>query len=229
MGLRIWRGRRGGTIKFPLRLPPNPVRLCRFDEHSEEKSHGGEIFFSGRDAITLSVGLIVPPGGGRDLVSPFCSDYLENIMISDNILNALGPCGLHCEKCFAHIDGEIRKYSSMLLEKLGNFDIYAKRFETLLDNPIFSKYPDFKMMLEYFASENCKGCRKETCKLFKNCGVRHCHQEKNIDFCFQCEDFPCTKTNFDSDLEKRWVQLNSRIKEVGIEAYFSETKDKPRY
>ena len=61
-------------------------------------------------------------------------------MTSDQVLEALAPCGLSCEKCFAHVDGDIRKYSLKLKEKLGNFDIYAKRFETLLGDPIFEKY-----------------------------------------------------------------------------------------
>jgi len=147
----------------------------------------------------------------------------------DQILDALSPCGLSCKKCFAHVDGDIKKYSLKLKEKLGNFDMYAKRFETLLDDPIFKKYPDFKIMLDYFASDNCKGCRNENCKLFKRCGVRRCHQEKKLDFCFQCDDFPCNKTNFDEDLQKRWGKLNERIRKVGIENYYSETKDKPRY
>jgi len=150
-------------------------------------------------------------------------------MTSEKILDALAPCGLSCEKCFAHESGEIRKHSLKLQEKLGNFDLFAKRFETLLGNPIFKKYPDFKMMLDYFSAENCRGCRKESCKLFENCGVRSCHQEKNLDFCFQCDEFPCDKTNFDDNLRKRWIQLNERIREVGIENYYAETKDKPRY
>jgi len=150
-------------------------------------------------------------------------------MTNEKILNALAPCGLSCEKCFAHESGDIRKHSLNLKEKLGNFDIYAKRFETLLGDPIFKKYPDFKIMLDYFAAENCKGCRKENCKLFENCGVRSCHQQKEIDFCFQCDEFPCDKTNFDEHLQKRWVKLNERIREIGIERYYAETKDKPRY
>ena len=150
-------------------------------------------------------------------------------MAYDKILDALSPCGLSCEKCFAHIDGDIRKYSLKLKEKLGNFDMYAKRFETLLDNPIFRKYPDFKIMLDFLAAENCRGCRKENCKIFKKCGVRSCHQEKNLDFCFQCDEFPCDKTNFDEDLQNRWIKLNERIRKVGIENYYNETKDKPRY
>ncbi len=150
-------------------------------------------------------------------------------MPDQKILDAISPCGLNCSKCFAHVEGDIRKLSRELKEKLGNFDIYAKRFETLLNDPVFKKYPDFKIMLDYFASENCKGCRKENCRLFKNCGVRSCHQEKKVDFCFQCDDFPCEKTNFDEDLQKRWIALNEKIREIGVEKYYAETKDKPRY
>ncbi len=116
-------------------------------------------------------------------------------MANEQTKAALAPCGLSCEKCFAHVDGDIRRYSLKLKEKLGNFDIYAKRFETMLNEPIFKKYPDFKEMLDYFATENCKGCRNEQCRLFTNCGVRRCHQEKQIDFCYQCDAFPCSRTN----------------------------------
>ena len=150
-------------------------------------------------------------------------------MTSDHILNALGPCGLNCEKCFAHVDGDIRKLSLKLKEKLGNFDVYAKRFETLIGDPIFTKYPDFKLMLDYFTKGICTGCRNEICEHYKDCGVKSCHQQKNVDFCFQCDEFPCNKTNFDEHLHKRWIKLNERIREIGIENYYTETKDKPRY
>ena len=117
----------------------------------------------------------------------------------------------------------------MLKEKLGNFAPYAKRFEELLHDPVFSKYSDFKIFLDHLASENCKGCRKENCKLFKDCGARSCHQEKSVDFCFQCKDFPCENTHFDENLKARWTILNREIREKGLEIYYTETKDKPRY
>lgn len=145
------------------------------------------------------------------------------------VKESIAPCGLCCETCFAHVDGDIRKYSLKLSEKLGNFHINAKRFETLLDDPIFSKYPAFKEMLDYFASENCKGCRNEQCKLFKNCGVRGCHQEKQIDFCYQCDEFPCEKTNFDSGLYKGWVIINEKIRVMGIEKYCEAAGSRSRY
>jgi hypothetical protein len=101
-------------------------------------------------------------------------------MTYEQIKAALGPCGLNCEKCFAHVDGDIRQYSLKLKEKLGNFEPYAKRYETLLKEPVFKNYPAFKEMLDYFASENCRGCRNEQCKMFKDCGVRPCHQKKRL-------------------------------------------------
>lgn len=142
---------------------------------------------------------------------------------------ALAPCGLSCEQCFAHVDGEIRRYSLKLKEKLGNFEGYAKRFETMLGEPIFKKYPDFKEMLDYFASENCRGCRNEQCKLFKECGIRPCHQDKQVDYCYQCDEFPCSKTNFDENLQKVWVIVNEKIKKSGVEQYCEKTKTRHRY
>lgn len=97
----------------------------------------------------------------------------------------LGPCGLHCGKCFAFSEGDINKLSKQLESALGNFNIYAERFLDMLDKPIFSKYPDFKKFLHYLTTVNCAGCRKEKCKLFKNCGVRSCSEEKVVDFCFR--------------------------------------------
>jgi len=145
------------------------------------------------------------------------------------IKDRLAPCGLHCGKCFAFIEGDIAKNSKELQNNLGDFSIYAQRFVDLLDKPIFKKYPDFKQMLDYLAVSDCKGCRNENCKLFKNCKVRLCSEEKRVDFCFQCSDFPCNNTGFDEHLNKRSIDINMRMREIGVEEYYNEIKDKPRY
>jgi hypothetical protein len=150
-------------------------------------------------------------------------------MNADIIKDTIAPCGLCCETCFAHINGEIRNLSIRLKEKLGNFHINAKRFETLLGDPIFKKYPEFKEMLDYFAAEHCQGCRQEQCKLYRNCGVRPCHQEMGVDFCFQCDRFPCDRTHFDEGLYKGWVAINKIIRDKGIEAYCEKARTRPRY
>ena len=50
-----------------------------------------------------------------------------------------------------------------------------------------------------------------------------------MDFCFQCDEFPCEKANFDEHLRRRWIAMNERMKEAGVETYYEETKDEPRY
>jgi len=142
------------------------------------------------------------------------------------ILTFLAPCGLSCRKCFASSNGEIGYHSKKLKELLGNFDIYAERFSSFL--PQFVDYPTFKKMLAYFAAPDCLNCRQGTCK-YANCGVVDCYKKMGVDFCFQCDDFPCNNTNFDSHLERRWKQMNFRMKEVGVQAYYEETKHLCRY
>ena len=144
----------------------------------------------------------------------------------EQILEHLAPCGLNCRKCFAHTKGDITLHSQALQECLGAFDIYAQRFSTF--EPAFENYPAFKEMLALFAQPACDGCRQGTC-LYPNCGVITCYKEKGVDFCFRCDEFPCDKTNFDPHLRRRWRQMNRRMQEVGVKAYFEETKDLPRY
>jgi hypothetical protein len=144
----------------------------------------------------------------------------------EDILRELAPCGLDCRKCFAHKDGSIGRTSEELERLLGSFDNYAERFSASL--PVFTNYPAFKELLTYFTQADCRGCREGDCR-FPKCEVLACCQAKGIDFCAQCDEFPCEKTSFDADLKRRWIQMNSRMKEVGVEAYFAETRDSPRY
>jgi hypothetical protein len=150
-------------------------------------------------------------------------------MLTDEIKEQLGPCGLYCGKCFAFEKGPVKKHSIELRNALGNFDVYAQRFTTLLEEPVFENYPRFKEMLDFFTEGYCKGCRKDNCKLFKECKVRECAWEKQVDFCFECREFPCNHTGFDENLEKRWIYINKRMKDIGVEKYFDEIKDKSRY
>ena len=99
----------------------------------------------------------------------------------------------------------------------------------MLNEPLFLKYSDFREMLELFSVGKCKGCRKEKCVILKNCKVRECSENKDIDFCFECSDFPCDNTGFDEHLHKRWKDINIKMRAVGVESYYNEIKDKPRY
>jgi len=145
------------------------------------------------------------------------------------IKSRLAPCGLHCGKCFAFSEGDISQLSTDLRCSFGNFDIYAERFVAMLNEPLFLKYSDFREMLEFFSKGKCRGCRKEKCVIFKSCKIRECSENKVVDFCFECSDFPCEDTGFDEHLHKRWRDINIKMKVDGVEAYYDEIKDKPRY
>lgn len=140
----------------------------------------------------------------------------------------LAPCGLHCGKCFAFRDGEIRDAAARLQKYLGNFSPYAERFAEQVD-PVFEQYPAFASFLDYLANVSCGGCRAEKCKFYKGCQVRPCSGEKQIDFCCECPEFPCDHTGMDENLYRRFVANNQRIKEIGPEAYYDEIKDTARY
>ena len=106
---------------------------------------------------------------------------------------------------------------------------YAERFVDLINEPTFKNYPEFKKLLHYFTVASCPGCRETDCHLFKGCNVKSCYKEKQVDFCFQCDEFPCDKTGFDEHLKKRWIKMQQRMKEVGVEKFYEETKEGPRY
>ena len=143
-------------------------------------------------------------------------------------MKRIAPCGLHCGKCFAFTEGTIHQEAGKLQRDLGDFGPYAKRFTTALD-PVFEKYPEFATFLDYLANAECRGCRAEKCKFYKGCKVRACVEEKGIDFCFQCDEFPCDHTGLDDNLYQRSVAINRRIAEIGVVAYYREVKDTPRY
>ena len=142
------------------------------------------------------------------------------------ILEKLATCGLNCYKCFANSEGIIRETSIKLRNTLGAFDSYAERFSTFL--PLFQNYPSFKDILLYLTRENCNGCRSGSC-FYPECGVKNCYKSKGVDFCYQCDEFPCDKSNFDNHLKKRWIEMNKEMKELGVKQYYQKTKDEPRY
>jgi len=142
------------------------------------------------------------------------------------ILKTLAPCGLNCVKCASFSEGDIKRHASELKRLLGSFDGYAERFSDFM--PAFKNYPAFKELLDHFTQAGCRGCRQGDCK-YPNCGVAACYKQKGVDFCFQRNEFPCEKTNFDPNLKQRWLKMNIRMKEIGVKAYFEETRNLPRY
>lgn len=75
----------------------------------------------------------------------------------------------------------------------------------------------------------CNGCRTETKTAYcKNCFMIECASSKGIDFCGECQEYPCDRLKeFQSKMPHR-VELwksQERIKEIGWEKWFHEMVD----
>lgn len=151
-----------------------------------------------------------------------------HIVNYNDILEITAPCGIDCKKCVAYYDGYIKEPSTRLKELLGNFDGPAERFSKFY--PAFSNYQSFKEMLQFFVDAKCPGCRNGHPQ-FPNCGVATCPKIESgeADFCFQCGEFPCDRPEFHPSLDERWRRKNKRMAEIGVEEFYKETIDEPRY
>ena len=91
----------------------------------------------------------------------------------DNSKKMTAVCGIYCAECECHK----AKDSEVLFKYLVNAGIKAE-------------------------SLPCPGCRegKGKCPPIKDeCLTYNCAQSKNVDFCFECAEFPCEKLNPSAD------------------------------
>lgn len=147
--------------------------------------------------------------------------------LSALIRSRLAPCGLSCGQCLAFAGGAIQVPSKQLKEALGdNFAEYAKRFEGM--NPVFREYESFQNVLDFLATGSCQGCREHGC-LFKDCKVPACVKEQGVDFCFECDEFPCDRHGMPAGLAERWQANNESMRDGGVESWFAGCECRHRY
>lgn len=121
-------------------------------------------------------------------------------------------CGLYCGNCAIFTRG-IKDTAKKLVELMRSHGLTR---ETMAMVPGADWYDGFEKGLSWCQdSVNCGGCRSEmrfnpVCELNKCC-----IQEKGLDFCFECDLFPC-------DIVRRFEQeffpcleTLQKIKEVG--------------
>ena len=115
-------------------------------------------------------------------------------------------CGLNCAKCDIHAAGH------------GNDKIRDE-------------------VVEWFRTERkkiikpeqvtCEGCRGPLERHWsEDCRIMTCAKSKGVQYCFQCDGFPCAILNdFASDgtpHHKRTVENLERMRRIGLEAWISE-------
>jgi len=144
----------------------------------------------------------------------------------EEILERVAPCGLDCERCVRYERGRIRRLATELAESLEGFENMAPKVADRA--PVLEDYDRFVEILGFFSQATCAGCRAGGCPL-PFCAARVCHQEKGVDYCFQCDEYPCERNSYPENMDRRWRGNNDRMREVGIEQSYRESLDMPRY
>jgi hypothetical protein len=144
----------------------------------------------------------------------------------NTITEQLAPCGLDCSRCVPRSGGTIQTAARALCEGLAGFEKMAQLYAA--HDTRFSGYGEFSALLDFFAEGTCPGCRNgASCNA--GCAAQTCCREKQVAFCFQCDEYPCERNSFNPGLAQKWRMNNDFMKENGIEAFFEMQERNPRY
>jgi hypothetical protein len=143
-----------------------------------------------------------------------------------DVVESLAPCGIDCERCVRYESGTVRRLATELGAALEGFAAMAARSVDRV--PVLSEYGRFVEILDFFRNSDCPGCRRQGCPL-PFCAARDCYREKSVDFCFQCDEYPCERNQYPPMMVDRWLAVNDRMRDVGPVHYYQESLAKPRY
>ena len=139
----------------------------------------------------------------------------------------------YCGKYFCafcdYYKGTIVKAAQNLLgfaERYGSLRVMANAYQTC-------NFDEFMKGLKWLASQEkpCKGCRfGGGWSWWGDCPVRDCCSQKDIDFCYQCQEFPCKRLKEEPllDSKKAMIEANNQMKAMGIEVWIQQLRKKYR-
>jgi len=118
----------------------------------------------------------------------------------------IGCCGLHCASCDIYI-------ASTSSDDSRKADLAVK----------YSQIKGKKLSAE---DMHCWGCWSNSRNCWgRRCEFRKCANDKGIDFCYQCREFPCQNLLlYYSDHVQARENL-TQISKLGFEAYITELID----
>lgn len=150
-------------------------------------------------------------------------------MDKNEILKNVAPCSLMCHTCSGYCNGVICESAKTLLKYLeGMKEFYEKHLPDAVES-----YSDFESTLRIYSDASCSGCRStghNECSI-EGCFLLECTKNHNIDFCGECDEFPCKKTMdlFEKEVYKQWLEGNQLIRDHGIEFFWENTCENPHY
>lgn len=151
----------------------------------------------------------------------------------DVILNACAPCAFCCYTCAAMKGGVIEQTSEKLSHYLEEYYDFTMKNMPFKYRAYRKRIKIFTEQLESMKARKCGGCRSgadERCCI-PDCFVAECAKSKNVDFCGECDEFPCSRgTEFfrGTTLEK-WKSNNELIKSEGVQSYYTYAVSRSHY
>lgn len=121
-------------------------------------------------------------------------------MDKNEIFQQTAPCGLDCFNCEIHEKNITDQMRTLLATNLNRDE---------------SEIP-------------CQGCRQDECRILPEpCATRACTQEKGLDFCHECKEFPCPYLQPAKEGAEKYphnfkLYNLCRIKAVGLENWANE-------
>ena len=150
-------------------------------------------------------------------------------MEKSEILKKVAPCSLMCHTCSAYCSGVICESSKTLLKYLeGIKGFYEKHIPDAVES-----YENFEGVLRMYSGGPCSGCRSPEhngCSI-EGCFILECTKDYGVDFCGECDEFPCKKTEklFEKQVYDRWLKGSQQIHDNGIESFWENNSEKPHY
>lgn len=149
-------------------------------------------------------------------------------MDKSEILRNVAPCSLMCHTCSGCHNGIICESAKTLLKYLeGIKEFYGKHMPDAVEN-----YSNFEGILHIYSSASCMGCRSiehNGCSI-EGCFLLECTKNHNVDFCGECNEFPCAKTQglFEEEVYTQWLEGNQQIRDFGIECFWENNLKNPQ-
>lgn len=150
-------------------------------------------------------------------------------MEKSEILKRVAPCSLVCHTCSGYQNGVICESAKTLLKYLeGMKQFYEKHIPDAVES-----YGNFEGVLRMYGDAPCAGCRSTAhhgCSI-EGCFLLECTQSHHVDFCGECDEFPCEKTRglFEDVVYRQWLSGNQQIKDHGIEAFWENNRENSHY
>jgi len=127
-------------------------------------------------------------------------------------------CGLYCKLCAGR--GRIPQRAAALQEAMAE-EGWPFWGTTV---PGFTDF--WRFLEELQASGGCPGCRAGGGP--PDCRIRACAQERGLELCSQCPDFPCPRIEALGAIYPTLIADNRRLQTVGLEPWRAEQEERAR-